>query len=234
MALIDLKGVRKDFFMGKEIIHALAGVDLSIEEGEFLSITGPSGCGKSTLMNILGLLDKPDSGVYRLDGRMVESLTDDDLARTRNQKIGFVFQSFNLLPRATALRNVEMPMVYSAAYDSDFSHAKTRRHAMAALARVGLEPRVDHLPSELSGGQRQRVAIARALVNSPRVILADEPTGNLDSKSGMDILNLFAELNRQGSTVILVTHDPEIARKTPRTIIMRDGYIQEDRRNAVS
>ena len=232
MALIELSQIRKDFVMGKEIIHALAGFDLSIDEGEFISITGPSGCGKSTLMNILGLLDKPDSGAYRLDGRPVESLSDDELARTRNQKIGFVFQSFHLLPRATALRNVEMPMVYSAAYDKDYSHAKTRESAVEALSRVGLESRMDHLPSELSGGQRQRVAIARALVNRPRMILADEPTGNLDSRSGADILRLFAELNRQGSTVVLVTHDPEIARKSPRTIVMKDGYIQEDRRNA--
>lgn len=234
MALIEVQDLRKTFTMGGETIHALAGVSFSIQEGEFVAIIGPSGCGKSTLMNILGLLDLPDSGSYLLDGRPVESLSDDERALYRNQKIGFVFQSFHLLPRATALRNVEIPMVYSAAYDPSYSSLKAREQARKALDRVGLGDRVDHLPSELSGGQRQRVAIARALVNNPRVVFADEPTGNLDSRVGAEIIKLFFELNRSGATIILVTHDPSIAAKAPRVISMQDGRVKEDRRHAPS
>jgi putative ABC transport system ATP-binding protein len=233
MALIEVSDVAKIFKMGSEVVPALDGVTVSIEEGELVAITGPSGCGKSTFMNILGLLDQPSRGSYLLDGSQVSSLDDDQRAMLRNQKIGFVFQSFNLLPRATALRNVEMPLVYSAAYDPSFSRAKAREKAAEALSLVGLQERMNHLPSELSGGQRQRVAIARALVNRPRVILADEPTGNLDSKVGAEILKLFFDLNAQGSTVIMVTHDPIIASRVPRVIAMADGRVKEDRRQAV-
>jgi putative ABC transport system ATP-binding protein len=232
MALIELRQLAKKFTMGTETISALAGLSFSINEGEFVSIIGPSGCGKSTLMNILGLLDQPESGAYFLDGISVESLNDDERAKIRNQKIGFVFQSFNLLPRASALRNVEMPLVYSAAYDPKYTRLGATEKAKAALERVGLKDRMNHLPSELSGGQRQRVAIARALVNNPKVILADEPTGNLDSRVGADILKVFFDLNDQGATVILVTHDPTIATRVPRVIAMADGCVREDRRNA--
>lgn len=218
MALIEIKNLKKSFVMGKETVHALAGVSFSINEGEFVSIIGPSGSGKSTIMNILGLLDQPAEGRYILEGKLVQSLSDDEMSMIRNQKIGFVFQSFNLLPKSSALRNVEMPMVYSGAYDKNYSREKIRQNAIEALQRVGLGDRLDHLPSELSGGQRQRVAVARALVNNPRVILADEPTGNLDSKAGKDIIRLFRELNQQGATLILVTHDPTIAAQASRVI----------------
>ncbi len=231
MAVIELKDVRKGFRMGQELVQALDRVSFSVSNGEMLSIVGPSGCGKSTLMNILGLLDQPEQGVYQLEDIPVQSLTDDERARLRNQKIGFVFQSFNLLPRMTALRNVEMPLVYSAAYDKSFSEAKIRENAVAALERVSLGNRMEHRPSELSGGQRQRVAIARALVNQPRLILADEPTGNLDSKSGVEILSLFEELNRDGVTVLIVTHDPNVASRAGRVISMLDGRIQSDTGN---
>jgi len=203
-------------------------VSFSINEGEFVSIIGPSGSGKSTIMNILGLLDQPAEGRYILEGKLVQSLSDDEMSMIRNQKIGFVFQSFNLLPKSSALRNVEMPMVYSGAYDKNYSREKIRQNAIEALQRVGLGDRLDHLPSELSGGQRQRVAVARALVNNPRVILADEPTGNLDSKAGKDIIRLFRELNQQGATLILVTHDPTIAAQASRVIEMADGLIVKD------
>lgn len=218
--------------MGQEIIQALAGVSFSISEGEFVSIIGASGSGKSTIMNILGLLDQPKEGEYFLDGKSVQSLSDDERAMIRNQKIGFVFQSFNLLPRSSALRNVEMPMVYSGAYDKLYSRMKVRELAVEALSRVGLGDRLNHLPSELSGGQRQRVAVARALVNNPRVILADEPTGNLDSKAGADIIRLFRDLNRDGATLILVTHDPVIAAQASRVIEMADGIVIKDTMNA--
>jgi putative ABC transport system ATP-binding protein len=231
VALIEVRDLTKHFQMGRETLRALDGVMLAIEPGEFVSITGPSGCGKSTLMNIVGLLDQPTSGTYALDGRAAHRLTDDDRARLRNQKIGFVFQTFNLLPRASALRNVEMPLVYAASYGTALDRERRFARAREALARVGLADRAAHRPNELSGGQRQRVAIARALVNSPKILLADEPTGNLDSRSGREILALFEELNRQGVTVILVTHDPAIASRAPRTIAMLDGRIQEDRRN---
>ena len=232
MALIEIQNLKKSFVMGKETVHALAGVSFSINEGEFVSIIGPSGSGKSTIMNILGLLDQPAEGRYILEGKLVQSLSDDEMSMIRNQKIGFVFQSFNLLPKSSALRNVEMPMVYSGAYDKNYSREKIRQNAIEALQRVGLGDRLDHLPSELSGGQRQRVAIARALVNNPRVILADEPTGNLDSKAGKDIIRLFRELNQQGATLILVTHDPTIAAQASRVIEMADGLIVKDTNSA--
>lgn len=228
MALIDLRDVKKYFHMGGEEVRAVDGMSFSIEDGEMVSITGSSGCGKSTLMNILGLLDSPDSGQYLLDGRPVESLSDDESAQIRNQKIGFVFQSFNLIPRATALRNVEMPLLYSANYAPGYSAEKTTQAALRALDRVGLANRATHRPNELSGGQRQRVAIARALVTQPRLLLADEPTGNLDSKSGQDILRLFEELNAQGVTLIIVTHDPAVASRAKRVISLADGKVVSD------
>lgn len=225
MALIEIKSISKTFQMGEETIFALNNVSLQIGEGEFISIVGPSGSGKSTLMNILGLLDVPSSGSYKLDGHAVEKLTDDELALLRNQKIGFVFQTFNLLPRMTAVRNVEMPLVYSASYDNSYSTVKMREMAYESLGRVGLKDRLEHRPNELSGGQRQRVAIARALVNRPKIIFADEPTGNLDHKSGQEVLALFESLNRQGVTVVLVTHDPQIAVRAKRVVTVFDGKI---------
>ncbi|MCM2279711.1 MAG: ABC transporter ATP-binding protein [Oligoflexia bacterium] len=232
--MIEISNLRKVFRMGDEVIHALDRASFTIEEGDFVSIVGPSGCGKSTLMNILGLLDSPDEGQYTLEGHPVQTLSDNQRAELRNQKIGFVFQTFNLLPRASALRNVEMPLVYSASYDRSFSPVKMREMALQALDRVGLSQRVAHKPNELSGGQRQRVAIARALVNRPKLVLADEPTGNLDSKSGQDILQLFERLNSEGVTVVMVTHDPKIAERARRVIAMLDGKITEDRRRAHS
>ncbi len=226
MALIELRDIAKTFKMGDEIINALSEVSLSIEQGDFVSIIGPSGSGKSTLMNILGLLDSPSAGEYVLEGRPVQSLSDSERAELRNQKIGFVFQTFNLLPRASALRNVEMPLVYSASYDKGYSKAKIRELALDALRRVGLSDRVDHKPNELSGGQRQRVAIARAIVNRPKILFADEPTGNLDSRVGREILALFEELNREGVTLIMVTHDPTIAERAPKVVQIRDGKAQ--------
>ncbi|MCC6615981.1 MAG: ABC transporter ATP-binding protein [Anaerolineae bacterium] len=209
--------------MGDIEVHALRGVDLQVFEGEFLSIMGPSGSGKSTLMNILGCLDQPSSGEYYLDGEPVSKLSESDLARVRNKKIGFVFQSFNLLKRTSALRQVELPLIYGG------EGGRTKR-AKAALEQVGLGNRLDHLPSELSGGQQQRVAIARALVNQPAMILADEPTGNLDSRSGTEVMQIFQGLNReQGITVVFVTHDPWIARHTDRIVMLRDGKIIADR-----
>jgi putative ABC transport system ATP-binding protein len=228
MALIELTGLKKIFQMGSEIIGALDGVTLQIREGELVSIMGPSGCGKSTLMNILGLLDRPDEGTYRLAGKEVQGMGDDQMAQLRNTTIGFVFQNFNLLPRLSARRNVEMPLVY--ARNSGQILSKAQRHAMAeeALEQVALTNRLNHAPNELSGGQRQRVAIARALVNKPKLLLADEPTGNLDSKSGVEILALFEQLHRQGVTVLIVTHDPKVAAKASRRIVMLDGKIQAD------
>ncbi|MDZ4766034.1 MAG: ABC transporter ATP-binding protein [Chloroflexota bacterium] len=209
--------------MGDIDVHALRGVDLKIYEGEFVSIMGPSGSGKSTLMNILGALDQPTSGAYLLDGVNVSKLSEAELARVRNKKIGFVFQNFNLLKRTTALRQVELPLIYSGVSN------RTKR-AKAALESVGLGQRLDHLPSELSGGQQQRVAIARALVNEPAMILADEPTGNLDSRSGSEVMQIFQRLNREeGITVVFVTHDPWIARHTQRVIMLRDGVVVADR-----
>jgi putative ABC transport system ATP-binding protein len=227
LALIEVRDVSKSFVLGGETIQALDRVSFDIHAGDLICLVGPSGSGKSTLMNILGLLDLPEAGTYRLDGNLVSSLSDDELAHQRNQKLGFVFQSFHLLPRASALRNVEMPLVYSASYDRSYSDAKIREMATEALVLVGLGDRLDHKPNELSGGQRQRVAIARALVNRPRLLLADEPTGNLDSKSGKEILALFKRLNDQGVTVAVVTHDPTIAAQMKRVLSVRDGQIQE-------
>lgn len=228
MALMSLESLSKIFVMGGEPIHALSNVNISIQKGEFLAIIGPSGSGKSTFMNILGLLDRPTSGRYFLEDRDVSQLPDRELAQLRNQKIGFVFQSFNLLPRASALRNVEMPLVYSATYDPHYHRSKTKAKALEALAKVSLGDRTGHRPNELSGGQRQRVAIARAIVNSPKIIFADEPTGNLDSKSGNDILNIFKELHHDGVTLILVTHDPQIASHAKRVLNFFDGKIVKD------
>lgn len=213
---------------GENEVYALAGLSLTIQSGEFTAIMGPSGSGKSTLMNILGCLDRPSNGSYQLDGQEVALMNDDELAVTRNKKIGFVFQSFNLLPRISALQNVALPLVYAGV------ELKERLlRAEQALAMVGLNQRMNHRPNELSGGQRQRVAIARALVNDPTIIMADEPTGNLDTKSGDEVMGIFAELNRQGRTVILVTHEPDIAEYAKRTIVVRDGQIIRDDRKAV-
>ncbi|GBG56447.1 macrolide ABC transporter ATP-binding protein [Sporomusaceae bacterium FL31] len=220
---IALKKVTKLYQMGDNEVAALAGITLNISTGEFAAIMGPSGSGKSTLMNILGCLDRPTSGSYQLDGKEVATLNDDELAITRNKKIGFVFQNFNLLPRMSALQNVALPLVYSG------TDKQTRTQlAGQALTMVGLGNRMDHKPNEMSGGQRQRVAIARALVNNPSIIMADEPTGNLDTKSGEEIMSIFDELNSQGRTVILVTHEPDIAEHARRIIQVRDGLIVRD------
>lgn len=228
MPLIKTEALNKIFTRGDEEIRAIRDLDLSIEPGEFISITGASGSGKSTLLYILGLLDKPSSGRYYLQGNPVEDLSDTELAQLRNKFMGFVFQSFHLLPRATALRNVMMPLVYACGPGVLASEAEQRAKALEALAKVGLSDRVNHRPNELSGGQRQRVAIARAIVNSPKLIFADEPTGNLDSKSGRDILSLFESLHAQGVTVLMVTHDPAIAERAHRRLVLKDGGLMED------
>ena len=220
---IQLSKVTKVYQLGGETVHALAGLTLSISPGEFTAIMGPSGSGKSTLMNILGCLDRPTSGSYMLDGQEVATLNDDQLAITRNRKIGFVFQSFNLLPRMTTLQNVALPMVYAGVEKKE-----RLERAAQVLAMVGLEGRMNHQPNELSGGQRQRVAIARSLVNDPTIIMADEPTGNLDTKSGDEVMNIFSELNSQGRTIILVTHEPDIAEYAGRVVYVRDGLIERD------
>ncbi len=220
--VIDVRGVTKTYKMGEVEVSALRSVDLKVYEGEFVSIMGPSGSGKSTLMNILGALDQPTTGEYFLDGVNVSKMNDAELARTRNKKIGFVFQNFNLLKRTSALRQVELPLLYAGARNRS-------KRAKAALESVGLGNRLNHLPSELSGGQQQRVAIARALVNEPAMILADEPTGNLDSRSGIEVMQIFQSLNRdKGITIVFVTHDPWIARHTNRVVMLRDGKIVAD------
>ena len=224
--LISLSSIKRHYDVGGELVKALDGVDVSIEGNEYISIMGPSGSGKSTLMNIIGCLDTPTSGMYQFEGELVHEMDDDQLASIRNRKIGFVFQTFNLLPKATALRNVEVPLIYS-----NIPKADRLKMARNSLVSVGLEDRLDHKPNELSGGQRQRVAIARALVNNPSIILADEPTGNLDSKSGIEIMKILHELYAKGNTIILVTHEYEIAMHANRIITIFDGKIKEDRLN---
>ena len=227
MALIDTQDIWKTYVMGSEEIHALRGVSIGIERGEYVAIMGPSGSGKSTLMNLIGCLDTPSKGSYLLNGKQVSQMNDNELARIRNQEIGFVFQTFNLLPRATALQNVELPLVYAGVQGKD-----RNQRAKAALDRVELTSRMGHRPNELSGGQRQRVAIARALVNNPSILLADEPTGNLDSKTGNEIMALFARLHEAGNTIVLVTHEADIAAYAHRTIHIRDGRVEKDVRQA--
>jgi putative ABC transport system ATP-binding protein len=222
--IIRIRDLTRRYAMGGETIHALQGVTLDIQRNEYVAIMGPSGSGKSTLMSVLGCLDTPSSGEYWLNGQEVSRLSDDALARVRNREIGFVFQTFNLLPRATALHNVELPLVYAGV------PARTRREqAAAALTQVGLAERMDHRPNELSGGQRQRVAIARALVNQPSILLADEPTGNLDSVTSEEIMRVFGELHAGGQTVLMVTHEPDIAACAARVVTLRDGRIESDR-----
>lgn len=228
MDLLSLTNVSKVFYRGDEKITAIRDLSLVIQSGEFIAITGASGSGKSTLLYILGLLDKASSGSYALEGRSTERLSDDERAKLRNRYMGFVFQSFHLLPRATALRNVMMPLVYASSYDKPIPEREQRERASHALEVVGLSDRISHLPNQLSGGQRQRVAIARALVNNPSVVFADEPTGNLDSKVGREILGLFERLNSQGVTVIMVTHDPAIAARARRKLVLGDGALIGD------
>ena len=223
MAVIELKDIMKTYQMGDSIVHALDHVNLEIGVGEFTSIMGPSGSGKSTLMNVIGCLDRPTSGQYFLDGKELGGYDDDELAVPRNQKIGFVFQNFNLLPRLSALVNVALPLVYAGVPE-----VERLKRARETLAAVGLGDRVEHRPNEMSGGQRQRVAIARALINQPAIIMADEPTGNLDSKSSYEIMDIFRELNEAGKTIVMVTHEPDIAERTKRIIHMVDGKIVKD------
>ncbi|ESU26316.1 ABC-type transport system, ATPase component [Flavobacterium limnosediminis JC2902] len=224
--IIEIKGITRDFPLGNEIVYVLKGIDLHINKGEYVALMGPSGSGKSTLMNILGCLDTPTAGSYVLNGKDVSKMEDDELAEIRNKEIGFVFQTFNLMPRTTALDNVALPMIYA-------GHGKEDRNkrATTVLTQVGLADRMDHKPNQLSGGQRQRVAVARALVNHPSIILADEPTGNLDSKTSVEIMNLFDEIHANGNTVILVTHEEEIARHAHRIIRLKDGIIESDNPN---
>ena len=224
--LISLSSIKRHYDVGGELVRALDGVDATIKTNEYISIMGPSGSRKSTLMNIIGCLDTPTSGTYQFEGELVHEMDDDQLASIRNRKIGFVFQTFNLLPKATALRNVEVPLIYS-----NIPKADRLKMAESSLISVGLGDRLDHKPNELSGGQRQRVAIARALVNNPSIILADEPTGNLDSKSGIEIMKILHELYAKGNTIILVTHEQEIAMHANRIITIFDGKIKEDRLN---
>jgi len=222
-AVIVTRNLKRDYDMGGEIVHALRGVDVVIRKNEFVAIMGPSGSGKSTLMNLIGCLDTPSEGEYWLNGHRVSELADDDLARIRNKEIGFVFQTFNLLPRATALHNVELPLIYAGV-----GSAERRQKAIEALTKVGLGDRMNHKPNELSGGQRQRVAIARALVNHPSILLADEPTGNLDSATGEEIMALFEALHEQGQTIVLVTHEADIAAHALRQVHLLDGKIARD------
>lgn len=225
--VIDIQGITKTYVNGKLSVPVLHGIDLVVNKGEFVSIMGPSGSGKSTFMNILGCLDRPTTGSYRLNGDEVATLSDDELAYVRNKQIGFVFQSFNLLTKLTALENVALPMIYAGV------NKKMRiERATQLLQSVGLGERMDHLPSELSGGQRQRVAIARALANNPAIIMADEPTGNLDSKSTIDVMNIFRGLHNEGRTILLVTHEPDIATYASRNVVLKDGLIVEDSINS--
>lgn len=221
--VIKLRGITRNFPLGNEVVKVLKGIDLDIEKGEYVALMGPSGSGKSTLMNLLGCLDTPTSGTYELNGELVSNMSDDQLAEIRNKEIGFVFQTFNLLPRTTALENVALPMIYAGKSKKD----RTER-AAKVLTDVGLADRMDHKPNQLSGGQRQRVAVGRALVNNPTIILADEPTGNLDSKTSVEIMNLFNEIHAAGNTVILVTHEEDIAENAHRIIRLRDGMIESD------
>ncbi len=223
MALIETRDLWKTYVMGSEEIHALRGVNIEIPRGEYVAIMGPSGSGKSTLMNLIGCLDTPSKGTYLLNDKEVSRMDDDELARIRNEEIGFVFQTFNLLPRASALHNVELPLVYAGV-----SSSERAERAKAALTKVELDHRMGHKPNELSGGQRQRVAIARALVNNPSILLADEPTGNLDSKTGVEIMALFERLHGGGNTIVLVTHEPEVAAHAHRVIHIRDGQVEKD------
>lgn len=224
MNVIELKDIVKSYQMGDTIVYALNHVTVDFEQGKFTSIVGPSGSGKSTMMNILGCLDRPTSGEYYLEGKNIANYTDDELARTRNQRIGFVFQSFNLLNRLTAVENVALPLIYAGVNLEE----RTKR-AEQALTNVGLGSRMYHKPNEMSGGQRQRVAIARALINNPAIIMADEPTGNLDTKSTLEIIDIFEKLNQEGKTVIMVTHEPELAAMTQRILVMRDGRLTEEK-----
>ncbi|MET0760633.1 MAG: ABC transporter ATP-binding protein [Flavobacterium sp.] len=226
--LIKITNIKRDFVLGNEIVYVLKGIDLEINKGEYVALMGPSGSGKSTLMNLLGCLDTPTSGSYILNGKDVSQMKDDELAEIRNKEIGFVFQTFNLLPRTTALDNVALPMIYAG-----YSKSDRKARAEQVLTQVGLADRMDHQPNQLSGGQRQRVAVARALVNSPSIILADEPTGNLDSKTSVEIMNLFNEIHTNGNTVIVVTHEEEIAKHAHRIIRLRDGLIESDTKNVV-
>ncbi len=221
--IIKIRGIIRDFPLGQEIVKVLKGIDLDIERGEYVALMGPSGSGKSTLMNLLGCLDTPTGGTYELNGKDVSNMTEDELAEIRNKEIGFVFQTFNLLPRTTALENVALPMIYAGA-----TKTQRKERAERVLVDVGLEDRMDHKPSQLSGGQRQRVAVGRALVNKPSIILADEPTGNLDSKTSLEIMNLFDEIHEQGNTVIVVTHEEDIAKHAHRIIRLMDGKVESD------
>ena len=222
MALIDLRDIYKIYQMGSTQINALDGLDCKIEKGEYVALMGPSGSGKSTLMNIIGCLDTPSKGVYSLNGNNVSDMTDDELASIRNIEIGFVFQSFNLLPRTSAIENVSLPLIYAGV-----SKKERLERAQKVLEKVGLGDRADHKPNELSGGQRQRVAIARALINNPSIVLADEPTGNLDSKSSLEIMNLFSKIHQEGNTVVMVTHEEDISKYAKRTIRMIDGKLAD-------
>ena len=224
--IIKTKNLTKEYEAGSQIVKALNGIDLSVEKGEFISIMGPSGSGKTTLMNIIGCLDSPTNGTYHLNERSVSELDDDELAKIRNEEIGFVFQSFHLLPRSTALENVMLPLKYAGCAENEAIERSKK-----VLEKVGLQDRVKHSPSELSGGQQQRVAIARALVNKPSILFADEPTGNLDSKTGNEVMNLFKDLNNQGQTIIIITHEDNIASQSNRIITIMDGLIESDTRN---
>jgi putative ABC transport system ATP-binding protein len=223
--IMKIEDLKRSFTMGEEPVHALKGISFSIQEGEFVTIMGTSGSGKSTLLNVLGCLDQPNSGVYEIDSVSIKELTKNELARIRNEKIGFIFQSYNLLARTTAIENVELPLLYST---KTLTAAEIHDKALKALEQVNLSDRLDHKPSQLSGGQQQRVAIARSLVNEPVVILADEATGNLDTRTSYEIMALFQELNKQGKTILFVTHEPDIATFTGRTIVLKDGHIIQD------